>query len=860
MAEIPAISYDTLYTSRKDSEGYLGQGTFSTVFRCYHHAHGDVAVKVLKKCGRNPITSFNKEGLMHLKANSSPHILSLHGIAQQGGFVCLVLEYMPFGDLASLLTSHNIEIPWTVRLRVLFETASALTYLHNFSEDKRFIHCDLKAENILLSADLHAKIADFGGSTLSSYTGATAEMSRSGSYRPDDGLIQYTLSHAAPELLGQLDGKRTPYMDIYSFAIVMYVVTSRNQPFRAVPPHLIEHCVKGGQRPREGLEKIKTELAEKHIAVDQSILNCFFDLMENCWKTEPKERLPMDKVRARLHVELRNILDSTMSQDVNNLKSKMPAFSRGGMPQDPIGVLQKFRHYESNPSIEVCRPHQSRWHTVSPEANPPFRRSEQQQPQPSTSQLSRSFPVQPVDELSSRMRNMQIPGPPIHSATQPTNPQSPSGIRELEASFADPYLREGNNVRMITDVAAIKNAQIGHGGWNDSLLQLRDMIGIVKKVEDNGDVTVSFSGVQSHRFNSCSLVKIPSESDFHIGDLVCVTLDKEIVQIMQKDHGGWVNDMDYIFKQTGLIFRFLQEGDILAVYKNGLYFRFNPDVLCKTSGPGDLEELCLRDNPNIKIGDYVCHDMEEDVMRELQEWSGGWNSEMSSLKGRVGKLVYADYHGRTFVAYNSKCCYVFNPAAITKLSENEAIRRFKNHKDEMKKHAKLVVESKINRREFAIGDVVRVHLPLDVMIEMQRGHGGWCYQMLEVYGLTGKVKDFDGSHNVQVLFDTGNKWTFNPAVLDITSTDGSVPPPLYVPPFLIGDKVRVKIEDLNNERNMSMNKVRHVCKLLEISEEKVDILTKTGVVAGIDDDFDVIVTFGEGKSYGIKPEQLEKIT
>lgn len=899
VTELPSIPWDTLMTSRDDEECFLGQGSFSTVVRCYHRAHGDVAVKILKTTGSNPINSFSKEGLVHLKANSFEHILSLYGIAQHKGFVCLVLEYMPHGDLAGLLNSR-LEIPWTFRLRALSETASALAYLHNIAEDQRVIHCDLKSENILLSSDLHIKIADFGGATLSNYTGASIEPSRKGSHEVSERLIQYTLSHAAPELLIQMDKKRTRHMDTYSFAIIMYFVSSRTQPFGKVHPSLISHAVGTGQRPRDGLEDIQRELESNGENVSKGIFDLFVHLMENCWKKVPEERFEMSRVRDDLLTKLNGIDDKKILADVISLKHQLPALSKGGMPLNPINIFDKYRHLPNRMnSLEVRRratspeqPSFSRRDNTSerqfspiPSLHPthtPTHSGLRRQPvsggqlqpssinpqvspqQSSPSPLLASTPppsMQPVEELSRQVSDVRISSeksvrPTVLSPKMKPLAVDKPGIRELEASFADPFLRQGNEVRMITDVAAIKNAQINHGGWNDSLLQLRDVTGRITKVEENDDVVVSFSGVQSHRFNPRSLVRIPSENDFHIGDLVVITIDKELVKLMQENHGGWADDMNHIYEQTGLIFRFVQEGDILVVYKNGLYFRFNPEVLCKGSDPGELYELSLPDNPSIKIGDYVCHDMEEDLLKTLQERSGGWNSEMSNLKGRVGKLVYADYHGRAFIAYNSKCCYAFNPAAITKLSENEAIRRFKNYKEESTRLAKIRAEDKKTHHRFAAGDVVRVHLPLDIMVELQRGHGGWCYQMLEVYGLKGVVKDFDESQNVQVLFDTGHKWTFNPAVLDLTTRDDSAPPPSYSPPFRIGDKVRVKIEELDN---FSENKIRHVCRSLQIDEDKMEILIKSGVVLGIDDDIDVIVTFGDGKNYGIKPEQLEKI-
>uniref|UniRef100_H2YSL9 Protein kinase domain-containing protein n=1 Tax=Ciona savignyi TaxID=51511 RepID=H2YSL9_CIOSA len=92
------------------------------------------------------------------------NIIRVHGVAVWPKSLGLVLDYIPGGQLEELLGNWSIDpLPWTVRLRISYETANGLSYLHNFSKEKRIVHGDIKPENILLTSDLHAKIADFGG-------------------------------------------------------------------------------------------------------------------------------------------------------------------------------------------------------------------------------------------------------------------------------------------------------------------------------------------------------------------------------------------------------------------------------------------------------------------------------------------------------------------------------------------------------------------------------------------------------------------------------------------------------------------------------------------------------------------------
>jgi serine/threonine protein kinase len=74
-----------------------------------------------------------------------------------GNYVCSVMEYMPGGDIGSLLTKETRLYEEEARFYIA-EILLALESLH----DQGLIHRDLKPENILLDASGHCKLADFG--------------------------------------------------------------------------------------------------------------------------------------------------------------------------------------------------------------------------------------------------------------------------------------------------------------------------------------------------------------------------------------------------------------------------------------------------------------------------------------------------------------------------------------------------------------------------------------------------------------------------------------------------------------------------------------------------------------------------
>lgn len=76
---------------------------------------------------------------------------------QDETYLYLVMEYMPGGDLFSLMT-RNATFSEDVIQFYLAEITLALNALHSLG----FVHRDIKPENILIDRLGHLKLADFG--------------------------------------------------------------------------------------------------------------------------------------------------------------------------------------------------------------------------------------------------------------------------------------------------------------------------------------------------------------------------------------------------------------------------------------------------------------------------------------------------------------------------------------------------------------------------------------------------------------------------------------------------------------------------------------------------------------------------
>lgn len=94
-----------------------------------------------------------------------------------------------------------------------------------------------------------------------------------------------------------------------------------------------------------------------------------------------------------------------------------------------------------------------------------------------------------------------------------------------------------------------------------------------------------------------------------------------------------------------------------------------------------------------------------------------------------------------------------------------------------------------------IGDLVNIDLDLEIVQSLQHGHGGWTDGMFETLTTTGTVCGIDEDHDIVVQYPSGNRWTFNPAVLTkaniVRSGDAAQGAEGGTSQFQVGDLVQV---------------------------------------------------------------------
>ncbi|KAM5158194.1 receptor-interacting serine/threonine-protein kinase 2 [Mantella aurantiaca] len=256
---------------------FINKGAYGTVYKALHSDWRiPVAVKFfpterhLVESDRSKI--FKEAEILH-KARFS-YILPVLGICYEEENIGIVTEYMTNGSLNQLLHEENPspEIVWPLRFRILYEIALGVNFLHNLTPP--LLHHDLKTPNILLDSEFHVKIADFG---LSKWRMLSQSFS---DHKPAGGTIIYM----PPEMYepNVNTGRGSVKHDMYSYAIIMWEVLSRKQPYEgATTPMQIMFSVANGNRP---------DISEESLPADMPHRDVFISLMQSGWACNPNDR------------------------------------------------------------------------------------------------------------------------------------------------------------------------------------------------------------------------------------------------------------------------------------------------------------------------------------------------------------------------------------------------------------------------------------------------------------------------------------------------------------------------------------------------------------------------------------------
>ncbi|XP_069039051.1 serine/threonine-protein kinase SIK2 isoform X1 [Lepisosteus oculatus] len=252
-----------------DIERTLGKGNFAVVKLARHRiTKTEVAIKIIDK---SQLDSVNLEKIYRevqiMKILDHPHIIKLYQVMETKNMLYLVTEYAKNGEIFDYLASHG-RLSEPEARRKFWQILSAVDYCHN----RKIVHRDLKAENLLLDGHMNIKIADFGFGNF---------------FQPGEPLATWCGSppYAAPEVFEgqQYEG---PQLDIWSMGVVLYVLVCGALPFDGPSlPVLRQRVLEGRFRIPYFMTEDCEHLIRRMLVLDPSKRLTVAQIKEHRWMT-----------------------------------------------------------------------------------------------------------------------------------------------------------------------------------------------------------------------------------------------------------------------------------------------------------------------------------------------------------------------------------------------------------------------------------------------------------------------------------------------------------------------------------------------------------------------------------------------
>src|SRR5437868_13510576 len=225
----------------------LGAGGYAEVYLGQHvRFKQQAAIKVLHAhLSGQEVEHFQHEAET-IATLAHPSIVRVFDFDVQDGVPFLVMEYAPNGSLRQRYSRGSL-LPLPQIVSFVKQMAEALQYAH----EQKFIHRDVKPENMLLGRRQEVLLSDFGLAALSH---SSASFSASGK-----GTVG-TLAYMAPE---QIEGHPRAASDQYSLGVVVYEWLCGERPFEgSVTEVMVKHLSMPPPPLRERVPMLPAEVEQ----------------------------------------------------------------------------------------------------------------------------------------------------------------------------------------------------------------------------------------------------------------------------------------------------------------------------------------------------------------------------------------------------------------------------------------------------------------------------------------------------------------------------------------------------------------------------------------------------------------------
>uniref|UniRef100_A0A673GE76 E3 ubiquitin-protein ligase MIB2 n=1 Tax=Sinocyclocheilus rhinocerous TaxID=307959 RepID=A0A673GE76_9TELE len=209
-------------------------------------------------------------------------------------------------------------------------------------------------------------------------------------------------------------------------------------------------------------------------------------------------------------------------------------------------------------------------------------------------------------------------------------------------------------------------------------------------------------------------------------------------------------------------------------------------------------------------------------------------------EGKVGKVVdirgWDQESGRSVasVTWSSGTTNVYRMGHKGKVdlkyvSDMQGGYYYKEHLPKLGEHAELQRQESADSHSFQQGDKVKCLLEMEILRQMQEGHGGWNPKMAEYISRIGTVHRITDRGDVRVQYSNNIRWTFHPGALTKVNT------------FAVGELVKV-LDDTDSVKRLQVghgewtDSMAPNCNTKPFSEHRMEMslsLCRSGTVISV---------------------------
>jgi serine/threonine protein kinase len=208
---------------RYQIRGVLGQGAMGLVYEGLDpKLNRRVAIKTIltrklsPDAARMATVRFEREVKAVARLNH-PNVVQVYDFATEGDLAYIVMEFVQGKELKDFLDANE-----RFDLKRIFGVMAELLSALDFAHEAGIIHRDVKPANVMVTADGHSKLTDFGVARFTEPDASQIDMTRAGQ------LIG-TPSYMSPEQIqGQTIDRRS---DVFSAGILLYQLLTWKKPF-----------------------------------------------------------------------------------------------------------------------------------------------------------------------------------------------------------------------------------------------------------------------------------------------------------------------------------------------------------------------------------------------------------------------------------------------------------------------------------------------------------------------------------------------------------------------------------------------------------------------------------------------------